>query len=121
KTDKCKIILDTQPLSSYSMEKLREKIGYVSQVTLLFSGTNKDNITFGNKHATEKAMIQAAKDAQIHDSITSFPNGYDTIVGQKGVNLTGGQKHRITIARALIRNPKILMLDDSTSALDMTT
>src|SRR5699024_10395778 len=81
----------------------------------------KDNITFGQKHAPEKAMIQAAKDAQIHDSIMSFPNGYDTIVGQKGVNLSGGQKQRITITRALIRNPKILMLDDSTSELYMTT
>lgn len=119
--DDGKILLDGQPLSSYSVEQLREQIGYVSQVPLLFSGTIKDNITFGQKHATEKAMIQAAKDAQIHDSIMSFPNGYDTIVGQKGVNLSGGQKQRITIARALIRNPKILMLDDSTSALDMTT
>src|SRR5699024_6744904 len=115
------ILLDGQPLSSYPVEQLREQIGYVSQVPLLFSGTIRDNITFGQKHTTEEAIIRAAKDAQIHDSIMSFPNGYDTIVGQKGVNLSGGQKQRVTIARALIRNPRILMLDDSTSALDMTT
>lgn len=115
------ISLDDQLLSSYPIEQLRAEIGYVSQVPLLFSGTIKDNITFGQKHTSEEAIIQAAKDAQIHDSIMSFPNGYNTIVGQKGVNLSGGQKQRITIARALIRKPRILMLDDSTSALDMTT
>src|SRR5699024_7998150 len=98
-----KILLDGQPLSSYSVEQLREQIGYVSQVPLLFSGTIKDNITFGQKHAPQKAMIQAAKDAQIHDSIMSFPSGYDTIVGQNGVNLSGGQKQRIPIARPVIR------------------
>lgn len=115
------ILLDDRPIASYPIQQLRQEIGYVSQSPLLFTGTIRENITFGHEFASEDAIIQAAKDAQIHDAISLFPDGYDTIVGQKGVNLSGGQKQRISIARALIRKPKILMLDDSTSALDMAT
>src|SRR5699024_3762139 len=82
-------------------------------------GSIADNIRFGKENATMDEIITAAKNAQIHDSILQFPNGYESIVGQKGVNLSGGQKQRISIARALVRYPKILMFDDSTSALDL--
>src|SRR5699024_6629172 len=95
--------------------------GYVPQNPLLFTGTIFDNIIWGKEHAEYDEVIQAAKDAQIHDTIINLPDGYETRVGQKGVNLSGGQKQRISIARALIRKPKILMLDDSTSALDLAT
>src|SRR5699024_2951090 len=86
---------------------------------LLFTGSIKDNIRWGKEQATLKEIRQAARDAQIHDTIMELPDGYDTRVGQKGVNLSGGQKQRISIARALIRQPKILMLDDSTISLDI--
>src|SRR5699024_5062131 len=85
------------------------------------TGYIKDNMRWGKEQATLKEIRQAARDAQIHDTIMALPDGYDTRVGQRGVNLSGGQKQRISIARALIRQPKILMLDDSTSALDLAT
>lgn len=115
------IYIDGQPISAYSNEGLRKSIGYVPQNPLLFTGTIKDNIAWGKNKATKNEIIQAAKDAQIHDTIMDLPDHYETRVGQKGVNLSGGQKQRISIARALVRNPKILMLDDSTSALDLAT
>lgn len=115
------ITIDNNNIQTYPIEQIRANIGYVSQTPLLFSGTIRDNITFGYEAATDDQVVQAAKDAQIHETIMDFTNKYDTVVGQKGVNLSGGQKQRISIARALIRKPSILMLDDSTSALDMTT
>lgn len=115
------IYIDARPTVSYRLEQLRRAIGYVPQNPLLFTGSIKDNIRWGKEQATLKEIRQAARDAQIHDTIMELPDGYDTRVGQKGVNLSGGQKQRISIARALIRQPKILMLDDSTSALDMAT
>lgn len=115
------IYIDGKNITSYQIDHLREKIGYVSQTPLLFTGTIRDNITFGKNDATDDEVIRAAQAAQIHDTIAEMPQGYDSIVGQKGVNLSGGQKQRLSIARALIRQPKILMLDDSTSALDLQT
>ncbi len=115
------ISIDDKPITTYSLDHLRQSIGYVPQSPLLFTGTIADNIAWGKKNATRNEVIQAATAAQIHDTIMTLPNQYETKVGQKGVNLSGGQKQRISIARALIRNPKILMLDDSTSALDLAT
>lgn len=119
--DDGRISIDQKPTTHYTLDNLRGSIGYVPQNPLLFTGTVFENIIWGKEHASNEEVMQAAKDAQIHDTIESLPNGYETRVGQKGVNLSGGQKQRISIARALIRKPKILMLDDSTSALDMAT
>lgn len=115
------IKIDHKEIQAYSLDHLRGSIGYVPQSPLLFTGSITDNIAWGKNDATTEEITQAAKDAQIHDTIMELDQQYATRVGQKGVNLSGGQKQRISIARALIRKPKILMLDDSTSALDLTT
>ena len=115
------IAIDNKPITAYTLDQLRGSIGYVPQTPLLFTGSITDNIAWGKQNATADEITQAAKDAQIHDTIMTLSEQYDTKVGQKGVNLSGGQKQRISIARALIRKPKILMLDDSTSALDLAT
>jgi len=115
------ISIDSKPITAYTLDQLRGSIGYVPQTPLLFTGSITDNIAWGKQNATADEITQAAKDAQIHETIMTLSRQYDTKVGQKGVNLSGGQKQRISIARALIRKPKILMLDDSTSALDLAT
>ncbi len=115
------IFLDGKPIESFEMQQLRRQIGMVPQQAHLFSGTIKENLLWGNEEASEKEIIQAAVDASIHDYIMSLPRGYDTVIGQRGINLSGGQKQRLSLARALIREPKILILDDSTSALDANT
>ena len=105
----------------YKIEPLREAVGMVLQKNTLFSGTIKENLLWGNPHATDEEIFEAAKAAQAHDFIMSFPNGYETELGQGGVNVSGGQKQRLCIARALLKNPKIMILDDSTSAVDTAT
>ena len=118
---KGKVTIDGIDVRDITQNSLRSQIGISLQEIILFSGTIRDNINYGNRDATQEAVIDAAKAAQAHDFIKSFPDGYDSIVGQRGVNLSGGQKQRIAIARALLMNPKILILDDSTSFIDVGT
>ncbi|RQP03894.1 MAG: ABC transporter ATP-binding protein, partial [Paracoccus sp. BP8] len=105
----------------WNVRQLRDSIGYVPQEVVLFTGSIRDNIAWGAPEASDEEIAEAAKRAQIHETIAGLPQGYDTMLGQRGVNLSGGQKQRISIARALVRKPSILILDDSTSALDVRT
>lgn len=120
-TDQGTIEIDGIDIRKLKLDHLRRKIGYVPQEALLFTGTVKENIAWGKEDATMEEIIEAAKHAQIHETILRLPKQYDTVLGQRGVNLSGGQKQRLSIARALVRKPKILLLDDSTSALDVKT
>ncbi len=112
------IWFDGQPASDYEVRALRRRIGYVSQSTLLLSGTIMENLRYGNPDASEEEVVHAAKVAGIHDFIAGLPEGYESPVGEKGVNLSEGQKQRLAIARALIKDPDILVLDEPTSSLD---
>ncbi len=109
------------PVSAYTLKNLRDSVAMVLQVNLLFSGTIEENLRWGKPDATQEEIENACKIAQAHDFVTSFPDGYQTDLGQGGVNLSGGQKQRLCIARALLKSPKIIILDDSTSAVDTAT
>lgn len=108
-------------VKDYDLETLRNAVAVVLQKNVLFSGTIKDNLRWGNKDATDDELIEACKLAQAHDFVSAFPDGYDTMIEQGGTNVSGGQKQRLCIARALLKKPKILILDDSTSAVDTKT
>jgi ATP-binding cassette, subfamily B, multidrug efflux pump len=115
------IRLDGQDIRSMDPDRLRSQIGYVPQETVLFSGTVKSNLLWGKEDAPDSSIVAAAQNAQIHETIMRLPEQYETLLGQKGVNLSGGQKQRLSVARALLRSPRLLLLDDSTSALDTMT
>jgi ATP-binding cassette subfamily B protein len=115
------ITIDGHDLRDVTLESLRSQIGIVLQETTLFSGSIRDNIAFGKPDAKQEEIEAAAKAAQAHDFIMSFPEGYNTHVGERGTTLSGGQKQRVAIARALLLNPRILILDDSTSSVDLNT
>ena len=118
---KGKVLVDGLDVRDYPLDGLRGRIGMVLQSNVLFSGTIRENLLWGNENATEEELIQAAKDAQAYDFIMSFPEGFDTYLEQGGVNVSGGQKQRLCIARAMVRKPSVLILDDSTSAVDSAT
>ena len=116
------ILLDGAELRDYPREYLRKQIGIVEQEPFLFSRSIRENITYGvGRDVSQEEIERAAKAAAIHDVIVTFPDGYNTLVGEKGVTLSGGQKQRVTIARTLLKNPRILILDDSTSSVDLET
>lgn len=119
--EKGEILIDGIPIDQLNLEDLRNALGYVPQDAFLFSDSIKDNIRFGNKNAGEKEVIQAAKNAAIHENIIGFKNSYDTVLGERGLTLSGGQKQRVSIARALVQNPNIFLFDDSLSAVDTET
>jgi ATP-binding cassette subfamily B protein len=119
--DAGRITLDGVDLRDLPVDELRAQVGIAMQEAVLFSGTIRDNIRYGRPDASDEEVETAAKAAQAHDFIMGFPDGYETILGQRGVNLSGGQKQRLSIARALLVRPKVLILDDSTSAVDFET
>ena len=116
-----KVLIDGHDIRDVQLDSLRRQIGIVLQETNLFTGTIRDNIAFGRPEATDEEIIAAAKAAAAHEFISSFPEGYNTSVGERGATLSGGQKQRVAIARALLLDPRILILDDSTSSVDVAT
>ena len=108
-------------LKNLTRESIRKNIGIVQQDVYLFNASIRDNILYGRLDATEEEVIEAAKRANIHEYVSSLPDGYDTVIGERGVRLSGGQKQRLCIARVFLKNPPILILDEATSALDNTT
>lgn len=118
---KGELLVGGKNVKEYDLETLRDAVAIVLQNNVLFSGTIKENLKWGNEDATDEEIMNACKVAEAHDFIISFPDGYETHLGQGGVNVSGGQKQRISIARSLLKNPKIIILDDSTSAVDTKT
>ena len=116
-----KVLVGGHDVKEYSLDTLRNQVAMVLQKNVLFSGTIKENLRWGDENATDEEIIEACKSACAHDFIMGFPDGYDTDLGQGGVNVSGGQKQRLCIARALLKKPKIIILDDSTSAVDTAT
>ncbi|MBC8100283.1 MAG: ABC transporter ATP-binding protein, partial [Armatimonadetes bacterium] len=116
-----RVLVDGVDVRQWTLEALRSQISIIEQDIFLFSRTISENIAFGKPDASRDAIIDAAQKAQAHEFIMSFPEGYDTVIGQRGVTLSGGQRQRIAIARAFLTNPPVLILDDSTSAIDSAT
>jgi len=116
-----RVTIDGVDVRDIEKEVLRRNVGIALQESVLFTGTIRDNIRYGRPEATDEEVIAAAKAAQAHEFISEFPDGYDTVLGQRGVNLSGGQKQRVAIARALLIQPAVLILDDSTSSVDVET
>jgi ATP-binding cassette subfamily B protein len=117
-----KITIDGQNIKDYQISSLRRQIGYVPQDVFLFSDTIRNNIIFGlDTNFPEEKIIQAAKDADLYENVIRFPDGFQTKLGERGITLSGGQKQRVSIARAIVRDPRILIMDDSLSAVDTKT
>jgi ABC-type multidrug transport system fused ATPase/permease subunit len=112
------ITVDGRDIRHMNMTELRGNVGVVPQEVLLFGGTIRENIAYGRPEASEAEIIEAARKANAYDFIVSFPEGFDTLVGERGIKLSGGQRQRVAIARAILKNPAILILDEATSALD---
>ncbi|MEJ6792971.1 MAG: ABC transporter ATP-binding protein, partial [Lacinutrix sp.] len=119
--DRGELLVDKQAIDKLNLTSLRDAIGYVPQDAFLFSDTINNNIKFGKENASNEEVIAAAKNAQVHKNIIKFTNGYETTLGERGITLSGGQKQRVSIARAIIKDPKILLLDDCLSAVDTET
>ena len=120
-TQQGSILIDGKQIDDINLYNLRESTGYVAQDAFLFSDSIKNNIKFGKENATEEEVIEAAKNARVHKNIIDFKNGYDTVLGERGITLSGGQKQRVSIARAIIKSPEILLFDDCLSAVDTET
>ncbi|HEY6017653.1 MAG TPA: ATP-binding cassette domain-containing protein, partial [Gaiellaceae bacterium] len=116
-----RVTIDGADVREVTLRSLRSEIGIVSQDPFLFSASVRDNIAFGAEHATDEQVERAARLAQAHEFVAALPQGYDTIIGERGITLSGGQRQRIAIARALVVDPRILILDDATASVDATT
>ena len=114
-------MVDGKDIREVTMESLRRNIGIVQQDVYLFNDTVKNNILYGRPDATDEEVVEAAKRANIHEFVLSMPDGYETVIGERGVKLSGGQKQRLSIARVFLKDPPILILDEATSALDNST